>query len=360
MKTKQSQKTIRQAAFATLSAFTILSAFAPMRASALDVSVSPYIEANSGDAREYVYADDKLLSELIWDMKPMVSIGAAIDVGWTGGLLVSAEASAAIPGTTGSMRDSDWLNLLSDGTEYKTTYSKHDADLEFAYWGKIDLGWDILLPVTGPGSTDRVSLVPSIGFKFMNWKWNGTDGYLQHTGTTGTTDNGEWIFAPWTKGTAKTDAKGTVISYQQQYWMPTGALAVSVPLGSRFRIDAGCSGTPMVWCYALDEHFIPKSTGDYSDPAGENQYFDMMSSGWMIEPELRLAWDCAKGVKLYASGSWTKIGGLRGDTRYLANGASEYETFAARSGAGGGAALETVNVRLGAEFQLNGLIRHKP
>lgn len=338
----------------------VLAFLAPFPVSALEVSVSPYIEAHSGDAREYVYDDDKVLSELIWDMKPMVSVGAAIDVGWTGGLLVSAEASAAMPGKTGSMQDSDWLNLLSDGTDFKTTYSKHDADLEFAYRGKIDVGWDFLLPVTGPGSTDRVSLVPSIGFKFMNWKWNGTDGYLQHTRATGTADNGEWIFEKWGEDTAKTDAKGTVISYQQQYWMPTATLAVSVPIGSRLRIDARCSGTPLVWCYALDEHFIPRSTGDYSDPAGENQYFDMMSSGWILEPGLRLDWNCAKRVRLYASGSWTKIGGLRGDTRYLENGALGYETFTVRSGAGGGATLETVNVRLGAEFQLNGLIRHKP
>jgi outer membrane protease len=360
MKTNQAQKPGRRAALATLSAFAIFSAFAPARARALDVSISPYVEANSGDAREYVYAYDKILSELIWDMKPLVSVGAAVNVAKTGGIRASAEASAGIPMRTGSMQDSDWLNLLSDGTDYKTTYSKHDADLEFAYRADVELGWDFVLPLSGPGTTSRISLVPALGFRFMNWKWNGNDGYVQHTKPTGETSGGEDVYPAWTEQTDSETVTGTAISSQQQYWMPTAGITLSVPVASGFRVDVACSGTLWASCYALDMHFMPKPGWNYSVPIGVHQYFDMMAYGWMVEPKLRLSWACAKYATLFAAGSWTKIDGLRGDTRYLANNATVYDTFSQASGSGGGAALDTLTFRLGAEFQLNGLIKHKP
>lgn len=313
-----------------------------------------------GDAREYVYENDRILSELIWDMRPMVSIGLAGDICWMGGFKLSAEASAGIPGNTGSMQDSDWLNLDLNSRGEKTTYSKHDADLQFAYQGKIEAGWDFLLPITGPASTIRVSIVPTLGFRFMNWKWNGNDGYIQHLDEVGYPSLPGGVYRDWNKNVEKKPATGTVISYQQQFWMPTAALEVSVPVASRFHVGLGCAGTLWASCYALDMHFDPTTGWDFSTSTEKKQFFDILASGWMIEPRIEFAWECAKNISLYVTGAWTKISGLRGDTRFLANGASFYTTFSQASGSGGGAALDTLRIRCGASFQLNGLILHKP
>lgn len=363
MKYTQSKKQRLQAPYtfpATFAIIALFGIFAPIRARALDVSIMPYVEANSGDAREYVYTDDKILSELIWDMKPMVSVGAAINAGWTDGLRISAGASAGIPMRTGSMQDSDWLNIDINGSDKITTYSKHDAELEFAYQAKIETGWEFSLPVFGPASSSRVSLVPTLGFRFMNWKWNGNDGYVQHLDESGYPSLPGGVYRDWNEDVTKKPATGTVISYQQQFWMPTAGLTVIVPVASYFRVGLGCTGTLWTSCYALDMHFYPKANWDFSQATEKKQFFDLLSSGWMIEPELRLEWTYAKPVTLQASGSWRKISGLRGDTRYLANGALEYETSTRKSGGGGGAALEALTFRLGAEVQLSGLIRHNP
>lgn len=313
------------------------------------------MEVSIGDAREYVYYKDEILSELIWDMKPMTSIGVAADVGWKRGPQISADFSAGIPAETGSMQDSDWLNLLSNGTTYKTTYSKHDAALEFAIQACFSAGWEFPFPVKGPASDENVSVTPYLGFRYMTWKWNANDGYLQHTDPTGTAPNGKSIYPAWSDSMTKVPASGTVISYRQEYWMPLAGCKIGIPVYSRFRIDAECAGTFLVFCHGLDYHYYATSITpfwNYTNATQKDQYLDMLENGWMIEPKATCSWLQSRQLSLFIEGRWTLIGGLRGDTRILQSGATSTSIDSESSGGGGGAALNLFSMKLGATLKI--------
>ena len=307
------------------------------------ISLSPYMEVSIGDAREYVYYQDEILSELIWDMKPMKSIGLAANVGWKRGLQISADFSAGIPAETGSMQDSDWQNLPYSGVpNWKTNYSEHDAKLLFAWQAAVLAGWELETPVNGIASANPITVEPSVGFRYMTWKWDGVDGYgfEQPLNPYNIVVNGETKtgYCEWPDAD-KVLFSGKVISYQQEYWMPTAGVSVRIPVAGDFRLGLGVSGSLWVWCNDLDNHHL----------TGYN-FYDYMSAGWMVEPKASAYWKCFRRASVFLEGKWTLIGGLRGTTdKQSSSGGTIYSYNTAN---GGGAALNTVTIRVGIETKI--------
>jgi outer membrane protease len=347
------------AAFSLLASLP-LCAFSPAAASpagfsfagigAPHVSLSPFMETAIGEAREYVYKKDQYLSELVWDMKPMISFGLTANAGWDRGLQLSAEAVAGIPSDTGEMEDSDWLNLIYGGTNWKTTYSKHTANLKYAWQLKAEAGWEFELPLRIYGSRERITVTPGVSFRYLTWKWHATGGYLQHTSMV------DGSYPAWSADMTKVACYGTPITYLQEFWMPAAGLSVSVPVGETVRISAGFSGTLWVWCNGVDTHYGATSAGstfwDYTDSSVGTVYYDILSGGWLAEPELGVRWDRFERVSLFLEGRWTLIGGLRGDTAEQSTEGGSIAWARESSGEGGGAALDTAVIRLGAEYRI--------
>jgi outer membrane protease len=319
------------------------------------VTVSYFGSVMLGQAKEYVYvtnqyADNQSLSELDWDILPIVSPGLGANIGWDGGLQLSGDISAGLAGlTTGSMEDSDWLNLETNGDTTKTTFSKHTAKLDFAYAVNARVGWECINPDATKKRDELISITPFIGFKYITMKWDASDGYMQHTTKTG------GVYAAWSADQEKVPCYGTVISYQQEYWMPEMGFAISVPLGSRFSITATFAGSVWVFCYGIDNHYVGTSYGTYADftnATRSNNYYDILSDGYMLEPEISFRWIAMPKLSVFLEGKWTTIGSLRGNTAARSSlGGVVYWSYES-AGNGGGAALNAATIRLGVDFTL--------
>lgn len=72
----------------------------------------------------------------------------------------------------------------------------------------------------------------------------------------------------------------------------------------------------------------------------------------MMEPELSIVWRTTNRFSLFADGTWTWIGNLRGDTYKKSSSDTTYTRYALSDGEGAGAALTTAAIRLGVEISI--------
>jgi hypothetical protein len=123
-----------------------LSCAVPAAASDWRFSAEPMAGIRYGTLGEYVYTPDtngtyRKLSELDWELKPAWYFGGTVSLGWRG-MLLSASASGAVPGRTGSMFDSDWQNVTINGdADTKTNYSISENTLTASYRFGADLSY---------------------------------------------------------------------------------------------------------------------------------------------------------------------------------------------------------------------------
>jgi len=310
------------------------------------LTLIPFAETLIGETNEYVYYQDDILSELVWDLKPLTFLGLGLKAGWDRSLQLSAEISGGIPMVTGTMEDSDWLNLLGNGNTDKTTFSHHGADLAFAFRWSAEAGWDVPLPLDGPWSTKKIRLTPSLGFGYMIWKWNAKDGYAQHTIASG------GVYPAWDSDMPRSAVSGIPISYMQEYWMPTLGLEVSIPAGQRLLVKSGISGSLWVNCNGTDNHFAAISGYDFTGSTKSTIYYDLMAGGWMIEPSIEASWSVSPRWSILAAVKGTRISGLRGNTAEQDSEGGTIYWSRESDGDGGGASLETLSIRLGMEARL--------
>ncbi len=295
-------------------------------------SASPFFEAARGNALEYVYYNDKFLSELIWDMKPMLSAGMKAGAEWRNGLTVSVEGSLAAPMNTGIMEDSDWFNLYyyNQDTE-KTNFSRHEAEL--LYGGSLEALIGKTFKAGGGGKRD-ISVTPALGIRYYRWKWDANDGYTQYA-----SDSGAYV---WSENLPKTPISGTGISYEQQYLIPIAAVRADLSFSTNLKISTSVALSPWLYCYSIDNHHL---TG--------YDYHDIMTGGYLLEPALAVEWTASPKVVPFLSLKWTQIGGLRGKTGEINTAANTISWSYAEDGAGPGAGLETAVFRAGVAFALN-------
>ena len=287
-----------------------------------------------GVVREFVYNtymnQPYTVSELDWDLQSLYTTNAALSMLTAGGFSASLSVQLGIPLKTGSITDSDWLNYSYNGDPTKTNFSKHDCFAERAVLLAAQAGWEI--PLAG-----WVTLEPFLAFEFMDFKWTARDGYLQYPPG--------YIAGSATKPypDASTDVvvpvSGTVILYQQTYYIP------AVGLSAKFR-SGSSSGTlsfafsPLVYCNDVDNHEF----------AGFD-FYDTMSNGILLEPKISLQWRMGSS-RLSLDVSYRHIGRLIGNTTMVAIGVGHTPGQVARSYSNGaGASYDAVNVSLGFNWE---------
>ncbi|ULQ59061.1 omptin family outer membrane protease [Brucepastera parasyntrophica] len=291
-----------------------------------------------GEAREFVYSSDVIVSDLVWPMLPVFLLDAEVSAEWKGGLWIETGFSAGIPAKTGTMTDSDFLN--QPASDEKTHLSVHDGYLEHAFEWTISAGWEFLLRFTVPKAQKPVSIKPGIGFTIMSYKWSAVDGYTQYENAPGSKNTGD--YDAWKSDTAKTNVYGTGITYQQLHWIPRIGVSASFPLPLNFTVCAGFSGFPFTWCNGLDNHW--KNGADY---------YDIMESGFLVEPELAIYWDYSDRGSVFFEGKWRYIGNLRGDTYIVNTSTGLSSLYKAEDGEGSGARFSAVYLRAGVRIRLN-------
>ncbi len=330
-----------------------LPAFGESSLGPLTLAAGASVTALRGEARELVYYDDELLSELDWDMNPLVLYGGELELSWREGPRFFLSAGAAFPGNTGIMTDRDWLNLQQDGTDGLTHFSRSDADLLHAYSIRASAGWNFTFPKEN-GPERRVIFTPSLSFRYMSWEWAGNDGYLQHADDPGspTVAGSPNTYQLWDPSVTKEYISGTAISYLQEYWLPELVLSLALPLSERFRFGPTLSVSPWVFCNGVDRHYYPVAGTDYEGSDQWKTYYDQLSGGFLFEPGIAGSLRVTDRFTVKISASQLYIGDLRGDTYIQESGDSSVGKVTESSGGGGGAALDALTVSFSAVIRI--------
>lgn len=284
----------------TLIAFFSTMAVASERGG-IDLSVSSFLL--SGSTQELVFYDGDLLSELIWPIENVPGFGLQSGFGLGGGYRLSVSLDAAVPFDSGSMEDSDFMNVpASDG---KTHYSRHDARLEHLVDLGIAIARELRTDIPGPGTWRRLTISPGFGVRLRSCAWSASDGYTQYSLVDETGD-----YEGWNKDLPKDYLSGKVITYRQDYFLAFASLAANLPIGSAWNVSAEIKASPFTSCTSRDEHLL---TG--------LAFRDIMSGGLFFEPTLTVSRQSGAGDgteaghRFFLTGSWTRFAGLRGDTK---------------------------------------------
>jgi outer membrane protease len=245
-----------------------------------------------GTAREFVYDGSFTLSELDWALQPVYFTGVALELETAVGLHASVEVRSGVPGLSGQMTDSDWLNYNPPTSldARKTNFSEHNCYTERAFLVDTRVGWVISL-------FEGLEVEPYGKISIMRFKWTARDGYVQYPPEPAPP------YTPWTPDQPKQPVFGTGIVYEQNYLIPAVGISARLMFSGAFDAAASLVYAPYVFCDDLDNHEF----------AGTD-YTEKMSKGFMLEPELSLGWRIAERARLSLEVSFRHIAGLIGDS----------------------------------------------
>jgi outer membrane protease len=285
-----------------------------------------------GIARELVYGTSTFngqaytVSELDWDIKPLLYAKAALALNTSVGFVASLDVRLGVPWRTGVIGDSDWLNYDFNGDPQKTNYSEHDCFTERAILLDAQAGWQI--PVTS-----WATIVPYLSFGFMDFKWTARDGYLLYPPGYGSTAT---LPYPSLSSDTPVPASGTGIIYEQTYFIPALGCRAEFRAGRSFRGSVAFTVSPLVFCNDVDNHVF-----------ASKDFYDTMSNGLLLEPGISLEWQVGASSRLRLDVSYRSITRLVGNTRIVITGPNKTPGLTAGSYANSaGASYEALNASL--------------
>ncbi|MCL2185070.1 MAG: omptin family outer membrane protease [Treponema sp.] len=241
----------------------------------------------SGLAQEYVYVSnqkDNLLSELLWDLKPVFYLGLNIDFCRSDllektGFFSSLSFKAGIPYDSGVIENRDWMN--NSNRNELTHFSSHTNKTKEYFQTDVVIG--VSIPVL-----KSFYLIPFISGSWMHFSFSGRNG------------NGNYI---WYDPPEVSYQGQEVIRYKQDWLLIAAGLSIGTNILSPFAINISFQISPFTYCIARDDHlsvWIPEfKYNNITYPAGwtnPRTYYDYTSFGLFIEPKanISLTWKSLK------------------------------------------------------------------
>ena len=280
-----------------LTAFLISPAFAETANGSYGFSLSPNIGILYGHSEEIVYhfpKNDLYLSELLWDLKPLLYAGLGADFGpldtsTKQGFAAALSFKAGLPARTGRIENNDWFN---PDPYYKTHYSLHNAysgiaillDVSASYFRRF-FG-SLVLNVYGE-------------FSFMHFSWSAKDGYTQYASLS--YPGGPYL--PWDSTLRKTPVSGEVLRYKQDWLILSPGVSLEWDINRLFSVKTRFSYSPLIYCSDRDDHLL-----------GNTSYFDYLYFGHYIKPGGEFILSPTQNTSISLSASYRYITGTRGDT----------------------------------------------
>lgn len=190
----------------------------------VSLSVQGSVGLLNGSAQENVYTAVERqryhLSELDWDIRNVVMVGAEVSVAIQNQIWLNAGLWGAATHGNGQMNDWDWL-LEEQGSPW-TDWSLSDVDVTTARI--LDLNVTVEFMRLG-----AVGLRGIAGYKYNNWQWE--DHGLQHIYSTNpTTPNGF-------RNDVANENGSTGINYEQTFHIPYLGVGLNVTNGA-WTVDA--------------------------------------------------------------------------------------------------------------------------
>lgn len=245
---------------------------------------------HSGKTQEFVNASTYTMSRLDWQTycSPVVQLAGNVNIFHA---IIDADFYTVIPLKCGEMEDWDWIG--SDHSK-ATNYSISDLTINKDYQFNVKTGYEFLFK--------GFRILPEIGFEYRNRKYEANGGYYQY----GSMDNSNGGY--WSSSLKKYDLYGTVMTYEQQLFMPYVYLDAEYTFCKNWTAKLFGSYIPYIKCDAIDFH-CATSTKLY-------QYNDFMDKGcgFTVGTEIQF-----KRLSLSAEYEWLKCDSGHTTQRNLAN-----------------------------------------
>jgi len=259
-----------------------------------------------GQTMEYVYprpgeTKNELLSELVWDMKPVFYIGiqaqfSRIDMTSRPGLFFSVSFKAGIPADSGVIEDRDWLSPYNSEL---TRFSSHTNKTDKFFW--LDAAAGYSFPVKS-----FFYIKPFIGGSWMRFSFTGRDGYGIYNDC----------------NPKEQDFSGeTGISYRQDWFLLAAGFSTGTNILSPFFFDLSFQITPLTYCAATDNHFLTDTV-----------FRDITRWGFFLEPSFNMSL-VVKPVEFSFVFTYRHIGKTKGES-YGNEGGTGFYLSANKAGTG--------------------------
>jgi outer membrane protease len=248
-----------------------------------------------GESEEIVYRDtnsDDKLSQLLWDMRPLVYAGVDAYYNWqkpenSWGIFSDALFKFGFSGETGIMEDRDWMDARY--ADWLTHYSVSDNKTEDAIVIDVNAGVSFKI-------FEYFLLKPFLSYSYMNFSWTAAGGSFLYPSSDG--DHAYLLVAR------------DVGTYKQTWNMISFGLSFYGAFNRHFDIDVSLKLSPsLIWCTAEDNHILRNL-----------EITEELNGGFFIEPNLVFSFTPNDIFKLSFSVAYRNISGLRGDSVYKNNG----------------------------------------
>ena len=269
-----------------------------------------------GQAQELVYPvpDDtkgELLSELIWDMKPVCYFGFFFDFGLIDllsrpGFFSSLSLKAGLQGKSGKMEDRDWQSVENGNL---TNFSRHTNETDEFF--QIDLTVGASFPVK------FLYIKPFFSGSWMHFDFTARDGYYKYAAEDKYRPG---IYGPIENAEVK-PVYGKVVSYLQDWFLFATGFTIGTNILSPFSFDLSFQITPLTYCQSTDDHIWGRV------------YKDFTNFGLFIEPKGSFSLNVWK-FEFSLDVSYRYISRTEGDSYIGSNSSSLFSSSPNKAGAG--------------------------
>ncbi|MDR2719018.1 MAG: omptin family outer membrane protease [Treponema sp.] len=253
-----------------------------------------------GQAFEYVYpvpgeTKGELLSELIWDMKPVCYASFSADFGLTDllsgpGFFSSLSLKAGIPAYSGVMEDRDWQSIVNSNL---TNFSSHENETNEHV--RVDLTAGVSFPM------NFLYIKPFISGSWMHFIFTGSNGYSQYAKET-PKDSG--IYEPIEDAPVISLGYGKLITYQQDWLILAAGCSIGTNILYPVHFELSFKLSPHTYCEATDRHIRRGRI-----------FKDLTSFGLFLEPGCSISLDVKK-IKFSLDASYRYISRTKGESYY--------------------------------------------
>ena len=246
-----------------------------------------------GQAQEYVYPTDtkaEYLSELLWDMKPVLYYGLKADINRNNlmsktGFFSSVSIKIGVPRESGAHENRDWVS-----TENKnlTHFSSHTNETFEFYWADAFFG--VSIPIAS-----YFYIKPFISGSWMRFAFSGKDGYGKYARTV------DGSYYPIDDSPVEYSFEGmNVIRYKQDWFLAAAGFSIGTEILKPLSFELSFHITPLTYCAAKDEHLTNSKT-----------FIDTTSFGLFIEPKGRISLSLQK-MEFSLEAAYRRINNTKG------------------------------------------------
>jgi outer membrane protease len=256
-----------------------------------------------GQAFEYVYpvpgeTKGELLSELIWDMKPVCYASFSADFGLTDllsgpGFFSSLVFKAGIPAYSGVMEDRDWQSIVNSNL---TNFSSHENETnEFI---RLDLAVGASLPM------NFLYIKPFISGSWMHFVFTASNGYYKYADEI-PKKSGSGIYEPIENApVVSLDGYGKIITYQQDWLLLSAGCSIGTNILYPVHFELSFKLSPFTYCEATDSHLLTYTV-----------FKDFTNFGLFLEPGCSISLDVKK-IKFSLDVAYRYISRTKGESYY--------------------------------------------